>query len=94
MNTFERIYSVFSILFAGGFFYAILSFAELRELVYLLPLTGLALIINMGLLFVVFRDISCRTFPNPTHKYVWFALILFLFPTILVYLPMYGFKKR
>ncbi len=94
MTTIEKIYSVFAVLMAIAFFALISLVPQTRELSTLLVLTAIAFAVNIGLMFVVFKDIYFRKFTNPTSKYIWFALILFLWPSVLIYLPLYGFRTR
>lgn len=94
MSTLEKIYSAFAVIMAIAFFTVISLVPQTRELSNLLILTAVAFAINIGLMFVVFKDIYFRKFANPTSKYIWFALILFLWPTVLIYLPLYGFRTR
>lgn len=94
MNTLEKIFSIFAIIFAVSFLILIFTVPQLQQLSILLPLTGVALVINIGLMFVIFKDIYFRTFSNPNQKFVWFALILFLWPSVVFYLVLYGFKPR
>ena len=94
MNIIEKIYAVFSILFAAGLLTALVEVPQLRQPQLLLPLAGAGLLVNVGLMFVVFRDIFLRTFPQDWHRFVWIALLLFIWPAILVYLPLHGFRSR
>lgn len=94
MNNLEKIYSVFAVITVVAFFILISLVPQARELSILLFLTAIAFAVNIGLLFIVFKDIYFRKFANPTSKYIWFALILFLWPTVLIYLPLYGFRAR
>ncbi len=94
MSNLEKIYSVFAVIMAIAFFTVLFLVPQARELSTLLILTAMAFVVNIGLMFVVFKDIYFRNFTNPTSKYIWFALILFIWPSILIYLPLYGFRTR
>ena len=94
MNIFEKIYSLFAIIFAGCLIASLIYFPQLRQFNLLIPISILGLIINIGLIFLVLRDIFSRQFKNQGAKYIWVALVLFLWPSILFYLPIYGFKSR
>jgi hypothetical protein len=65
-----------------------------REMKYLLPLSLFGVVLNAGLLFVVFKDIVNRSFCSPWKKYLWLLIIFLFMPAIIIYLPMHGFKKR
>jgi len=67
---------------------------KLHTLPVLLPLSIVFFIANAALLFVVFKDIFSRPFPSQSKRYLWVALVFFFPPTILIYLPMHGFKPR
>jgi len=94
MNIFEKIYSLLAIVFAVGLFLGLIYFPQLRQFHRLVPLCLLGLVINMGLLFVVLRDIFSRPFTDQGRKYMWIALVLLFWPSILFYLPKYGFRPR
>lgn len=94
MNTAEKIFSVFAVFFAIGLITFLWLYPEGRELKLLLPLSLAGLTINIGLMFVVLRDIFYREFHTPMAKYVWVAIILFFWPAIVYYLPRHGFRKR
>ncbi|MEE4243495.1 MAG: hypothetical protein V2I36_18695 [Desulfopila sp.] len=94
MSIIEKIYSVFAVLFAAAFITILLLIPETRDLHIMLPAGLLGLCINIGLMFVVLRDILYRKFTSPTGKYVWICIILFFWPAILYYLPKYGFRER
>ena len=94
MNTFEKIFSVFSIIFAIALITMFSVYPETRQFKLLLPLSLLGVSINIGLMFVVLRDIFFRSFAKPTSKYLWIALILLFWPAVIYYLPKHGFKPR
>jgi hypothetical protein len=94
MNIFEKIFSLFAITFAAGLIAVLIYFPQLRHLNYLIPISLLGLVINIGLIFVVLRDIFSRQFSDQARKYFWIALVLIFWPSILFYLPKYGFRPR
>lgn len=94
MNIFEKIYSLLAIIFAMALLVCLFSFPQLRQIDRLIPICLMGLIVNMGLMFIVLRDIFYRPFHNPGSKYVWLALVLLLWPSILFYLPRHGFRPR
>lgn len=94
MNTFEKIYSIFAILFAVCLLVLLCKLPELRQLKVLLPLSGAGLLVNVGLMFITFRDVFFRRFKKDWHKFLWAAILLFFWPSILLYLPLHGFRRR
>jgi len=94
MNIFEKIYSLLAIIFAMGLITCLLYFPQLRQIDRLIPICLVGLIVNMGLLFIVLRDIFYRPFDNPGSKYLWLALVLLLWPSIIIYLSRHGFRPR
>lgn len=94
MNISEKIFSLFAVFFAIGLIAALSLYPEIRELKVLLPLSLVGVSINIGLMFVVLRDIVYRNFTYPMAKYIWIAVILFFWPAVLYYLPKHGFKSR
>jgi hypothetical protein len=94
MNILEKVFSLFAVSFAIGLIAVITIYPQTRELKVLLPLSLAGVAINIGLMFVVLRDILYRTFTQPMAKYVWIAVILLFWPAVLYYLPRHGFKSR
>ena len=94
MNLLEKLYSIFAVLFAIGLLASLFLLPEVRQLNILIPVSLLGMAVNIGLMFVVLRDIFYRKFTNPAGRYIWMAAILIFWPTVLYYLPRYGFKKR
>jgi hypothetical protein len=94
MNILEKIFSIFAVFYAIGLITALSFSPEIRELRILLPLSIAGVAINIGLMFVVLRDILYRNFTQPMAKYIWIAVILFFWPAVLYYLPKHGFKSR
>ena len=94
MNISEKLFSIFAVFFAVGLITALSIYPEIRNLKILLPLGLVGVTVNIGLMFVVLRDILYRKFTHPTAKYIWIAVVLFFWPAVLYYLPKHGFKSR
>jgi hypothetical protein len=94
MGFLEKCYSIFAIVFAFTLLASILLVPELRYVDKLFPLSLAGMIINIGLMFVVLRDILQRNFVSSNSKYTWAVLVLLLWPSILYYLPRHGFRPR
>ena len=94
MNLFEKIYAVLAVVFALTLLTALFLYPQLREIQNLIPISLVGLVVNIGLLFVVLRDILSRSFPDPNRKYFWLVLVLLVWPAILYYLPRHGFSPR
>jgi hypothetical protein len=94
MSLIEKLYSVFAVLFAGVFLITLFTIPEARSLEILLPVGLAGVFINIGLMFIVLRDILYREFSSPAGKYVWICIILIFWPAVLYYLPKYGFRAR
>jgi hypothetical protein len=94
MTLLEKCLCLAAILFAFILVAALLFVPDLRQPSVLLPLTAIGLMVNVGLMVVVLRDILQRHFTNSTDKYLWLALVLLVWPAILVYLARHGFKAR
>ena len=94
MGFLEKLYSVFAILFAGALLTSLLLLPDLRYIDKLIPLSLAGILINVGLMFVVLRDIFQRHFTSQTSRYSWAILVLLFWPSVFYYLPKYGFKPR
>lgn len=94
MNLIEKIYAIFALLFALALVCCLILIPELRYLDKLVPLCIAGLVINVGLMFVVLKDIFYRPFPDTKQRYFWVFVVLFFWPAIIIYLPKYGFKPR
>jgi phosphatidylserine synthase len=94
MNIFEKVSSLLAIIFAAGLIISLIYFPQLRQLHLLIPICLLGLVINVLLMFIVLRDIFSRNFSDQGKKYLWIALVLLLWPSILFYLYRYGFRPR
>lgn len=94
MNTFEKAYSVFAILFGGIFTWLLLTVPDMRQLSVLIPVTTAGLLINVIMMYFVFRDIFFRPTLSKNAKLLWTVVVLLFWPAILIYLPLYGFRRR
>ncbi len=94
MTLFEKAYAIFGILFAAALMTALATVPEFRQPGILFPLSFLGLLVNIGLMFVVFRDIFTRWPSNRNKKYFWLATLLVFWPAILIYLPLHGFRSK
>ena len=94
MNRTEKLYSLLAIGYLIGMAFFLITSPAVREMKNLLPLSLLGVAVNAGLLFVVFKDIFSRSFPSPRQKYFWMLIIFLCLPAVIIYLPLYGFKKR
>ena len=94
MSPLEKLFSLLAIAVITGLACALAFYPPLREWSTLLPLSLIGLCFNAGLLFVVFKDIFSRSFTSSAAKIFWVVLIFFFMPSILVYLPLHGFRKR
>lgn len=94
MSILEKVFSLFAVFFGIGLIAVITIYPQTREFKVLLPLSFAGVAINIGLMFVVLRDILYRNFTQPMAKYVWIAVILLFWPAVLYYLPRHGFKSR
>ena len=93
MNRYEKAFSIFSLLFI--IMTGLLSMLPaMRSLAVLLPLALAGVVINVGLLFIVFKDIFSRTFQSESRKYLWIIAIFLFLPAVLIYLPLHGFKPK
>ena len=94
MNFKEKIVVIISIVFLSGLLLTIVIFPQTRTIGILIPFTLTGVMVNAALLFIVFRDMLTRSFPSKANKYFWVALVFLCFPTILIYLPLHGFKDK
>jgi hypothetical protein len=94
MNRAEKLYCLMAIGYIAGLAFFLITSPAAREIKYLLPLSLLGVAVNVGLLFVVFKDIFSRAFSSPWQKYFWLLIIFLCMPAVIIYLPMYGFRKR
>ena len=94
MKTGEKLYSIFAMLFIIALTSVLILFPETRQLMILLPITLAGLLVNIIFMFIVLRDIFLRPSISTGQKILWVVLILVFWPTVLLYLPLLGFKAR
>lgn len=94
MHTFEKFYSLLAIACAIAIVGAMIFLPDLRQLDRLLPISLIGLAVNIGLMYIVLKDIFLRPFSNQSTKFLWLGLVLLLWPSIIFYLFRYGFKPR
>lgn len=94
MNSLEKTFSLLAVGYIIGLAVVLFAAPSFREMQYLLPLSLLGVIVNVGLLFVVFKDIFSRSFSSPWNKYFWLLIIFLFLPAVIIYLPLHGFRKR
>jgi len=94
MKTQEKLFSIFAVFFVIALFLILGFYPETRQLKVLLPITFVGLVINIIFMFIVLRDIFLRQFKTTGQKFLWVILILFFWPSVLLYLPKFGFKQR
>lgn len=92
MDTGEKVYSIFAVLFMVALFFVLILYPETRRMQVLLPISLVGLLVNVIFMFIVLRDIFQRRFKTTGQKVLWVVLILVFWPSVLVYLPMFGFR--
>jgi len=94
MTTLEKLYCIFAVAFALIFLAILYLMPESRRLGSLLPAGLAGVAVNIGLIFIVLKDILSRRFRTSATRYLWIGVILLFWPAVLYYLPRYGFRKR
>ena len=94
MSLSEKFFSIVAVGYIISFALFLVFYPTARELKILIPFSLLGVGFNVGLLFVVFKDIFSRRFASPARKILWTVVIFLFMPSILVYLPLHGFRKR
>jgi hypothetical protein len=94
MNTFEKFYSLLAVTIAVALVTGIIISPELRQFNRLLPASLFGLAVNVGLLFIVLRDIFLRRFDTENKRYLWIVLVLVIWPSVIYYLWRHGFTPR
>ena len=94
MNNLEKTFSLVALGYLIGLAIMLVAAPSSRQMHYLLPLSLLGVAVNVGLLFVVFKDIFCRSFSRTWEKYFWLLFIFLFLPAVIIYLPLHGFRKR
>lgn len=94
MNNLEKTFCLVAVGYIIGLTVILVAAPSSRQIHYLLPLSLLGVAVNVGLLFVVFRDIFSRPFSRSWEKYFWLLIIFLFLPAVIIYLALYGFRKR
>jgi hypothetical protein len=94
MTHFEKGYCLFAIFFAFGIGTLLVAVPESRSTGILLPLCFCGLLVNVGLMYIVLKDIFTREELDKTKKLIWTGALLICWPAVLVYLPLHGFQKK
>ncbi len=94
MNNLEKTFCLVAVGYIIGLAVILVAAPFSRQMHYLLPLSLLGVTVNVGLLFVVFKDIFSRSFSRSREKYFWLLVIFLFLPAVIIYLPLHGFRKR
>lgn len=94
MSLFEKVFSIVSLLFIVLMAGLLIAIPAARNLSVFLPLAFLGVAMNVGLLFIVFKDVFTRSFHPESKRYLWVVLIFLFLPVVVIYLPMHGFKPK
>ena len=94
MSITEKLYSIFGVIFGIGLVLLIYLVPATRELAVLLPLSFIGLLVNIGLIFVVLKDLFTREGVDKNRKIIWTMAMLICWPTIVVYLFAHGFEAH
>lgn len=93
MTFFEKTYCSLSIAFAFGITIAFVLYPELRQMSNLLPICAIGLLVNIGFMFVILRNIITKTEFDQKEKSIWVIAVLLFWPTAILYLFLYGFRN-
>jgi len=69
-------------------------FLNFDAIPYLLPFHLLGMLMGLGVLFCVIRDVLDREFPDSNTKVAWMIAIVAFWPAMLLYLYRYGLDDR
>lgn len=94
MNRIEKAFSIFALLFIIIMAGLLSMMPAMRSLAVFLPLALVGVVINVGLLFIVYKDIFTRTFQPESRKYLWIIVIFLFLPAVFIYIPLHGFKPK
>jgi hypothetical protein len=94
MNFFEKTYCLLAVAFALALISCLIFFPELRQFDRLLLASLIGLTVNVGLIFIVLRDIFLRRFNDQSAKFLWLGMVIIIWPSIIFYLLRHGFKPR
>lgn len=94
MNRFEKLFSLVGLVFMPLIIGIMTLVPAAKTFMVMLPMALLGVLINVGLLYVVFKDIFSRSFHPESTRYLWVMATLLVLPTVIIYLVKYGFKPR
>ncbi len=95
MGKFEKFFCIFTlayIIIYSFFFFNMMSHPD--SFARIIPFHIFGMILSLGFIIVVVRDIFKRTFKNPNSKAIWAILVIMFWPSVFIYLPKYAFKPR
>lgn len=94
MKTWEKALSIFAIVFMILYATALTFYPALRQMAPLLIGASIGLIINIGFMFVILKNILTNNRFEQSQKITWVALVLVIWPMAIVYFIRYGFKAN
>lgn len=94
MNRFEKLFSLVGLLFIPLITGILIVIPAASMFIVMLPMALLGVLINVALLYVVFKDIFSRSSHQESTRYLWVMATLLVLPTVIIYLVKYGFKPR
>jgi len=94
MHRLEKVYCILAILVLMALIILVLALPSLRGLQPMLLLATAGLIVNIGLMYIIFKDLYLRNFTNKNAQFIWFVCILFVWPAVFLYLYLHGFRPR
>ena len=95
MGKLEKLYVIFSLAYTLVYSYFFFNLIESPEnFERIIPFHILGMVLSLGFIIVIIRDVFKRKFPTPNAKAMWAILLIIFWPIVLIYLPKYGFKPR
>ncbi len=95
MGKLEKTYVVFFLVYIVVYiFFFFNSIKAPESFEKILPFHFLGMALSLGFIIIVIRDVFKRKFSNPNSKAIWAVAIIIFWPSVFLYLPMYGFKTR
>ncbi len=94
MNRLEKICSFLAVAFAIALVSSLILIPDLHQPNRLLPLCLAGFTVNIALMFIVIKDIFSRSFNQAGTRFIWLGLVLLMWPSIIFYLFLHGFKPR